>query len=87
MKTLQVLPLFPPEQAEKPEAVDNVFLREEYTWPVYTLQSAINYCKEIHHPTLYDNPRAVIKSYFELDLRTKKRVRVVCSLLICHLLM
>lgn len=87
MKTLQVLPLFPPEQAEKPEAFDNVFLREEYTWPVYNLQSAINNCKEVNHPTLYDNPRAVIKSYFELDLRTKKKVCMVNTLLIGHLQM
>lgn len=64
-----------PDDSERPVGTDNVFLTGVYKWPLFDLKIAIQNFKETHHPTMFDNPKAVIKAYFELDLSTKKKVR------------
>ncbi|KAJ1529384.1 hypothetical protein ONE63_006170 [Megalurothrips usitatus] len=74
MKSGQQKPLLP-DDSDREIATDNVFFSGVYKWPVYDVITAIDYCKESHHPTMFDNPTAVIKAYFELDLSTKKKTQ------------
>lgn len=75
MKQVQVQSLFPINEDEKPVAEDNVYFSSVYKWPCFDVLSAINNFKEVHHPTMFDNPKAVVKAYFELDLTTKKKTQ------------
>lgn len=79
MKQVQVKSLFPKNESEKPVAEDNVFFSSVYKWPCFDVPTAFNNFKEVHHPTMFDNPKAIIKAYFELDLSTKKKVRLILS--------
>ncbi|XP_034250105.1 50S ribosomal protein L1 [Thrips palmi] len=75
IQKVQVQSLFPKNESEKPVAVDNVYFSSSYKWPCMDVLTAIKNFKEVHHPTMFDNPKALVKAYFELDLSTKKKTQ------------
>lgn len=79
MKQIQIQSVFPKNESLKPVAVDNVYFSSVFKWPTYDVISAINNFKEVHHPTMFDNPKALLRAYFELDLTTKKKVGYIFS--------
>ncbi|KAE8750290.1 hypothetical protein FOCC_FOCC003098 [Frankliniella occidentalis] len=74
MKNLQNTSLFPDDSAFG-ESPDNVYLRNTHKHKIYDLKSAIVNFQEVHHPTMFNNPTALINAYLELDLSTKKKTQ------------
>lgn len=58
----------------KHESWDDVWLTRSYSWRKYDFKEAIEAHRETHHPTVYNVPDAQINLFFELDMRTAKRV-------------
>lgn len=58
----------------KHESWDDVWLTRSYSWRKYDFKEAIEAQRETHHPTVYNVPDAQINLFFELDMRTAKRV-------------
>ncbi|KAH6948941.1 hypothetical protein HPB50_027197 [Hyalomma asiaticum] len=58
---------------EPPE--DDVFFTDKYMPHLYPAADAIAMHRETHHPTVLDDPDALLYAFVELSLKTKKKVR------------
>ncbi|KAK3932418.1 50S ribosomal protein L1 [Frankliniella fusca] len=76
LKNLQNTPLFKDESLLT-KSEDNVYIRNNHKMEIYDVKTAINFLCETHHPTMFNNPLALINAYFELDLTTKKKTQFV----------
>lgn len=42
----------------------------------HSFAEAVNACRELHHPTIYNEPNAFLHAYIELDMSTDKKVSI-----------
>nr|XP_018905198.1 PREDICTED: 39S ribosomal protein L1, mitochondrial [Bemisia tabaci]XP_018905199.1 PREDICTED: 39S ribosomal protein L1, mitochondrial [Bemisia tabaci] len=59
------------------EPPDNVWFLKDYKRPVYSFAEALGMIREVHHPTVYNQPKSLVNAYIELDLRTAKKTKFV----------
>lgn len=53
---------------------DDVYPMRYYRWTVYSAEDAINAHKETHHPTMYNDPEALIMAQVEFNMEASKKV-------------
>ncbi|RWS16926.1 39S ribosomal protein L1-like protein [Dinothrombium tinctorium] len=56
---------------------DDVFHTEGFRQIAYSLEEAIAFHRETHHPTMFNKSNALIEAAVELDMRTKKKTKFV----------
>ncbi|RWS28131.1 39S ribosomal protein L1-like protein [Leptotrombidium deliense] len=58
---------------------DDVYHCEGFKQIAYSLAEAIKFHQETHHPTMYNEPNAVVDAFVELNLRTKKKTKFLSA--------
>lgn len=72
-----ISPLRTIDESWKRKAIDNVWITKYHQQPVYSLSEAIEYHREMHHPTMLNEPNAPLNAFIELDMRHEKKNRFV----------
>lgn len=57
--------------------LDDVYVGKYYRWRVYSVQEAIDYHRETHHPTVYNVPNAQLIAHVELNMKGDKGTKMV----------
>lgn len=63
----------------KPKPVDDVYPLKYYQWVVYTAQDAVKAHQETHHPTMYNDPMAMVYAHIEINMEAAKKNRFLDS--------
>lgn len=63
------------DKHKRPLPVDNVFFTEEFKQLSYSFEDAINFHREVLHPTIMNQPEALVSARIELNTRLKKKTR------------
>uniref|UniRef100_A0A131XLY6 Putative ribosomal protein l1 n=1 Tax=Hyalomma excavatum TaxID=257692 RepID=A0A131XLY6_9ACAR len=63
------------EDRLKEPPVDDVFFTDKYMPHLYPAADAIAMHRETHHPTVLDDPDALLYAFVELSLKTKKKTK------------
>lgn len=53
---------------------DNVWFTNMFKLRLHSFAEAVEACRELHHPTIYNEPNASLHAYIELDMSTDKKV-------------
>lgn len=61
----------------KPISSDDVWIGKYYQYPVFSVEEAIKFHRETHHPTMYNVPNAAIIAEIELNMQGDKPTRFV----------
>lgn len=62
---------------------DNVWFTNMFKLRQHSFAEAVNACRELHHPTIYNEPNAFLHAYIELDMSTDKKVSICnCSIIL-----
>lgn len=61
------------------KATDNVFPADRYARIAYSIEEIADMCREICHPTVHNQPNALLTTKIDLDIRTKKKSRMLES--------
>lgn len=51
----------------------------------HTFAEAVQACRELHHPTIYNEPNAFLHAYIELDMSTDKKVSQLLFIIFQHI--
>ncbi|KAL3216764.1 hypothetical protein MRX96_032814 [Rhipicephalus microplus] len=63
------------EDRLKEPPIDDVFFTDKYMPNVYSAADAIAMHRETHHPTVLNDPDALLYAFVELSLKTKKKTK------------
>ncbi|XP_063827254.1 large ribosomal subunit protein uL1m [Ostrinia nubilalis] len=63
----------------KPKSEDDVYPMRYYQWVVYTVEEAVQAHQESHHPTMYNQPDALIYAQVEFNMEGVKKNRYIDS--------
>ena len=58
-----------------PEAIDDVYVRNWFRWPEYGVEQAVAMHRQTHHPTVFNQPQALVFVTAELDMQLDRRTR------------
>lgn len=58
----------------KQVTTDNVYPMKYYQWRVYPFVEAVQCHRETHHPTMFNEPNALLNVIIELDMQGEKKV-------------
>lgn len=61
----------------KSNPIDDVWIGKYYKFNVYTVEEAVNFHRETHHPTMYNVPNAPIFANIEINMQGEKVTRFV----------
>lgn len=61
----------------KAVAKDNVWIGRYCRWRIYTVAEAIQCHRETHHPSMYNEPNALLNVTIELNMQGEKKTRFV----------
>ncbi|CAL7937467.1 unnamed protein product [Xylocopa violacea] len=76
-KKNEVCPLIYINDSNKIKAIDDVWAVRYFQRPVYSLKEAIEYHRELHHPTMLNAPNAPINAFIELNMQCEKKNKFV----------
>nr|CAG4648010.1 EOG090X089S [Moina brachiata]SVE93083.1 EOG090X089S [Moina brachiata] len=62
-------------EKNKPEAIDDVFVTRHFMTRAISLAEAVQFHRETNHPTVYNNPEALLTMQVELDMKLEKKNR------------
>ncbi|EFN65697.1 39S ribosomal protein L1, mitochondrial [Camponotus floridanus] len=65
------------DDSKKPDPLDNVWIGQFHKWKIYSFEEAIQSHREIHHPTMYNLPNALLNAFIELDMQGSKKTKFV----------
>lgn len=56
---------------------DDAYIGKYYRWRVHTVAEAVQFHRETHHPTAYNNPNSPLIAHIELNMQGEKMTRFV----------
>lgn len=60
---------------------DDCYIGKYYQWRIHTVAQAVEFHRETHHPTAYNEPNAPLIAHIELDMQGDKPTRFVDNFL------
>ncbi|XP_012142606.1 mitochondrial ribosomal protein L1 [Megachile rotundata] len=57
--------------------MDDVWIIKNHPQPVYSLQEAIEYHRETHHPTMFNVPNALVNAFIECNMKHQNKNKYV----------
>ncbi|KAI4498379.1 hypothetical protein M0802_006558 [Mischocyttarus mexicanus] len=64
-------------EKERPSPIDNVWLIRAHSTKLYTIEEAVEYHRETHHPTIANCPNAKLIAKIDLSLQTEKKTKLL----------
>ncbi|XP_029056397.1 50S ribosomal protein L1 isoform X2 [Osmia bicornis bicornis] len=73
----KVSPLSLIDDSQKKPTTDDVYVMKFHPQPIYSLKEAIEFHRETHHPTMFNEPNADVNAFIELNMKFAKRNKYI----------